>query len=170
MNNKAIAAFVTALADRVRPAVDGDTDPPTCQGSAPDSWKRKAKLFTRTPSERVYVIDCPDGLQRQCYEIASTSAEYYVVGSSEDIPTDGATDFIVEADQDLRRAKMTELCIALSRELPSYKRLSVYTNDDLLTEQIRTAVTVIAKARLEFFAVFRIEKKRQGRCPAPVIT
>lgn len=128
-------------------------------------WMNGARLFTRAPAERVYIVDCPNGLQRQCYEIASSSAEYYIAGSDENMPVDGATDIIVEISGDQRRTRIIALALALARELPQQKRLSVYTNDEELICWLRRDVEKTVGARLAFFGVFRIEKKRLSRCP-----
>jgi hypothetical protein len=117
-------------------------------------WTKGARLFTRAPAERVYIIDCPSGLQRQCYEIASSSAEYYIAGSDENMPVDGATDIIVECNSDQRRARIVALAVALARELPEQKRLSVYTNDEELIRILRCDVEKNASARLAYFGVF----------------
>lgn len=132
-------------------------------------WSKKAKLFTRAPTERVYVIDCPDGFQRQCYEISSTCPEYYIFGCVDDMPIDGATDVIVEPDTPTRQEKIIELAHALSTELPETKRLSVYTNDEHLISRLEVDVAETAKARLSFFGIFNIQFKRQIQCPKPVL-
>jgi hypothetical protein len=133
----ALKCFVTALSERIVSALDSMEDVSEVGRDASKIWKTGAKLFTRTPSERVYIIDCPDGLERQCYEISSSCAEFYVFGSQENIPADGATDVVIEAGADVRRQKRVDLALALSTELPPYKRLSIYTNDEILTEQLR---------------------------------
>lgn len=124
------------------------------------SWMKGAKLFTRAPTERVYIIDCPELLRRQCYEIASSAAEFYVAGSTEDIPSEGATDTIIEPEPDARRARILQLAKALSTELSREKRLSIYTNDDALIQTVNAKLASSAKGRLAFFGIFRIEEKR----------
>jgi hypothetical protein len=136
-------------------------------GSA--GWMKGAKLFTRAPAERVYIIDCPSGLQRQCYEISSSSAEYYIVGSDDNMPVDGATDVIVEPNEYQRRSRVIDLAMALASELPVHKRLSVYTNDEEVIRSLRRNVAETARSRLTFFGIFRIENKRLGHCPQQAV-
>ena len=132
-------------------------------------YTKGAKLFTRAPTDRVYVIDCQDGYERQCYEIMSSCPEYYIAGCNDKIPSDGATDVIVEPDDLTRQTKVVELISSLANELPEYKRLSVYTNDEQLIHRLDADVAKNAKARLSYFGIFKILAKRPMRCTQPVI-
>lgn len=165
----ALKRFVTALSEHIISAIDRVEEQSEAGRDASKAWKTGAKLFTRSLPERVYIIDCPDGFERQCYEISSSCAEFYIFGGQRDIPDEGATDVIVEPLPDLRRQKLADLALALSTELPTYKRLSIYTNDEILTEQLRCRVAQKAKARLRYFGVFRIESKRLRHRPTPVV-
>ena len=166
---KALKRFVMVLTDRIAGALDEVAKAQEAEGDATKKWKVGAKLFTRTPPERVYIIDCPCGLERQCHEISSSCAEFYVFGDQGSIPDEGATDVVVEPVPDLRRQQLTDLAIALANELPGYKRLSIYTNDEILTQQLRDRVANVAKARLSFFGVFQIKSERLQHCPVPVV-
>lgn len=131
------------------------------------TWEAGAKRFRAYP-DRVYVIDCPGNLQRRCYEIATSSVEYYTFGSSADLLTEGATDCIVEPDEVVRRHKIVELTTDLAKKLPPEKRLSIYSNDSKIQDELRPTALPVAESRLAFFAVYRIEGKRTAR-PVPVI-
>ena len=105
------------------------------------------------------------GLYRQCYELCSTAAEFYIAGSDESMPIAGATDFFIEVNESERKQWLFDLVNSLVCTLPPYKRLSLYTNDVKFSLECRYKFYMAAK-RLNYFEIYPIYEKRQ-KCPLP---
>lgn len=159
--------FVTSLAEYLRdnwlgPPVDPKA---SCPSDVPK--RKRPRKFSIAFPERVYIIDSPKGLERQCSEIASTCGEFYVYGVAADIPSEGATESEVVADDEDRRRRITTLALRLASTLPPSRRLSVYTNDKQLMTGVQQAVQELAVKRLAHFGIYSIRVRRPQWQPKP---